>query len=72
MYAEAVLNIIGIINCCTFLGGYSRKLQKKTTDLVMSNALEFLEISYIIYELCHAKKKNISVSSLASLQQAYK
>lgn len=55
------MNILAIGNCCVFLGGYSFQIQKSTVKLVMDFALEFLEISYLIYELCHAKKKNIQI-----------
>lgn len=43
------MNIISVVNCCNFLGGYIPQLQKKTTKLAMEFGLQFLELSYLIY-----------------------
>lgn len=53
------MNIIAIVNCANFLGGYNARIQKKTAKLAHHFVFEFLELSYLVYELCHAKKKNI-------------
>lgn len=58
------MTIIGIINCCNFLGGYNGELQQKTVKMVGEFALEFLELSYLIYEICHARKRNIELKEL--------
>lgn len=34
-YIYCIMNIISVVNCCNFLGGYNPQLQKKTTKLVM-------------------------------------
>ena len=61
-YIECLLSIMGILNCALFLGGYNKQLQLLTAKTIMPIMLEFLEISYVIYELYHVAKKNQKVT----------
>lgn len=57
---EIIMEIINICNCATFLGGYSPILQEKTTDFILQYILNFLQLSFIIYNLGVEKKRKIN------------
>lgn len=65
------MEVVAVLNCCNFLGGYNSQLQKRTSMAVMELALEFLELSFLIYELFQAKKRNIEVKIQDKLRGDY-
>ena len=54
---DCLLSVMGIVNCCIFLGGYTQQIQLITTARIMPTMLEFLEISYLIYEIWRPNRK---------------
>ena len=55
---------LAIFNCIGYFGGYSRNIQKITTDAIIDTVLNLLEISFLIYEVIATKLKKVNLEKV--------
>jgi hypothetical protein len=64
------MNILEIMNCANFLAGHNPPIQRKTVELSHNFLFEFLELSFLIYEVCRPlDKKEAATVAVSNVVQ---